>query len=77
MLFDAIKKPLYRHVDADGLLTWPIWTSIEDIMPIQTLAVPGAIPMPMLSQSDVPSERPTQIAISPSSHLWLRCFWAF
>ena len=46
-------------------------------MPVQTLAVPGATPRPLLYQGSVPGQRPTQIAITPSSHLWLRCSWAF
>jgi hypothetical protein len=28
---------------------WPIWTSIEDIMLVQTLAVSGTIPRPLMS----------------------------
>jgi len=36
-------------------------------MPLQTFAVPGATPEPLLSRA-----RPTQMGISPSSHLQLR-----
>ena len=61
------------HVDADGPLTCPIRASIEEVMPVQTLAVPGATPKPLLFQDAIPRQHPTQIAISPSSHLRLRC----
>ena len=61
------------HVDADGPLNCYIRASIEDIMHVQTLGVPGAAPKPLLYQGIVPRQRPTQIAISPSSHLQLKC----
>ena len=40
-------------------------------MHVQTLAIPGAIPWPLLYQGVVPGPRPTQIIISPRSHLQL------
>ena len=46
----------------------PIWAIIEEVMLVQTLAVQRANPRPLLYQG------PTQIAISPSSHLRLRCY---
>jgi hypothetical protein len=61
------------HVDVDGLLTCPIRPSIEDVMSAQTSAVSGATPRPLLLYGVVPRQRPTQIVISPSSHLLLRC----
>ena len=62
------------HVDADGLLTCPIWANIEEFMHVQTLPVPGANPQPLLYQGAVLGQRPTQITITPSLHLGLRCF---
>ena len=38
-------------------------------MHVQTLAVLGTIPRPLLYQGVVLRQRPTQIAITPSSHL--------
>ena len=38
-------------------------------MYVQTLAIPEGTPKPLLYQGVVPGQRPTQIAISPSSHL--------
>ena len=61
------------HLDANGLLTCPIWASIEEVMHVQTLTVPGATPRPLMYQGDVSGQRPTQIALSPSLHLRLRC----
>ena len=40
---------LMLHIHADGLLLCTIWASIEEIMPVQTLAVPGATLKPLLS----------------------------
>ena len=77
MIFDGniltISSSFTFHVDADGLLTCPIRASIEEVVPIHTLAVPEATPRPLLYQGAVPEQRPTQIAISPSSHLRLGC----
>ena len=42
------------HVDVDGILFSPIWTGIEEVMHAQTLAVPGATPMPLMFQDIVP-----------------------
>ena len=56
------------HVDADGPFTCPIQASTEEIMLVQTLAILGTTPIPLLSQSDLPEQCPSQIAISPS--LW-------
>ena len=39
------------YVDVDGLLSCPIWSSIEEVMPIQTLAVMGATLTPLLSRA--------------------------
>ena len=64
-------------VDVDGLLTCPIRSNIEEVMFIQTLAILGATPRSLLSQSNVLRKHPIQIAISLSSNLQLRCFWAF
>ena len=61
------------HLDAFRVLICSIWTSIEEVIPVQTLEVPGATYMPLLYQDAAPGECPTQIAISPSSHLQLRC----
>ena len=67
-------SPSYTfHVDIDGLLTFPIRACIKEVMHVQTLAVLGAIPRPLLQSGVVMGQRPTQIAISPSSHLRLRC----
>ena len=65
------------YINADGLIICLIWASIEEVMHVQTLAISGATPRPLLYQGAVPRQRPTQIAISLSSHLKLRCFWAF
>ena len=42
-------------------------------MDVQPLAVTGATPMSLLSQGAAPRQRPTQIAISPSSLLRMSC----
>ena len=57
------------HLDADELLTCPIRASIDEVMPVQTLAVPGATPKPLLYQGVVPGQCLTQNVISLSSHL--------
>ena len=36
------------HVDVDGHLTCPIQASIKEVMPLQTFAVSGATPRPLL-----------------------------
>ena len=41
------------HVDAHGPLTCQIRASIEEVMRVQTLAVPGATPRPLLYQGIV------------------------
>ena len=43
-------------------------------MYVQTLVVLEVTPKPLLYQGVVPGHRPTQIVISPSSHLRLRSF---
>ena len=68
---------IYISLDTHGHLTCSIWASIEEIMHVQTSAVSGATPRPQQFQGDVPGQRPTQIVISPSSHLLLRCSRAF
>ena len=60
-------------IHANGFLTCSIWASIEEVMPVQTLTVPGATPRPLLYQGVVRRQHPTEIAITPSSHLRLRC----
>ena len=62
------------HVDADGYLTCPIQESIKEVMPLQTFTVPGGWSHSRATavQGAVPGQRPTQIGISPSSHLQLR-----
>ena len=42
------------HVDADALLIFSIWASSKEVMPAQTLGVPGATPGPLLFQDAVP-----------------------
>ena len=62
------------HVDADALLIFSIWASSKEVMPAQTLGVPGATPGPLLFQDPVPGQQPTQIAISLTLYLLLRCY---
>ena len=61
------------YVDTDGLLICPNQASLKKNPHVGTLAIMGATPRPLLYQGDVPGERPSQIAISLSSHLPLRC----
>ena len=49
---------------------------IKEIMPDWTVAFLGATPKSLLIQGVVLRQRPTQNAISPSSHLRLRYSWA-
>jgi hypothetical protein len=60
-------------MDADTLLACPIQARIEEVMVVQTLAFPGDTPRQLMYQGDVLGQRPIQIAISPSSHIRLRC----
>ena len=62
------------HVDANALLSCPIYASIEEVMHVHTLVVPRATPMPLLYQGTVQGQRPTQIATSPSSHPLIEVF---
>ena len=47
------------HIDVDGLLTCSIWANFEEVMHVQTFAVLGATPRPLLYSSNVPGQRPT------------------
>ena len=60
------------HVDGGRLFTYPIPTSIEEVMTALTLAVMGATPRTLLSQGPLPRQHLIQIAKSPSSHLQMR-----
>ena len=42
------------HVDVDEPLACPIWASIEEVMPVQTLVVPRATPKQLFYQGNVP-----------------------
>ena len=71
-MFDTNNQPLTFHLDVDRLFTYPIWASVEEVMHVQTLAIPGAIPRPLGYQGAISGQRPTQIAIFPSSHFQLK-----
>ena len=67
----------FINIDVDRLLTCPIHASIEEVMVVLTLVVPGSTPKSLLSQGVVPRQCPTQIAISHSSHIRLGSYWTF
>ena len=75
--YKILSKDPTLCIDADGPLTCPIQEFIKEVMVVLTSAVMGANPMSLLSQGNVLRQRPIQIAISPSSHLRLRCPCAF
>jgi hypothetical protein len=65
------------HVNVDRYLTFPIRAIIEDVMIVWTFAVSLATLRPLLFQGVVSGQHPTQIGISLSSHLQMKCFWTF
>ena len=75
MISSPYRGPFF--VDIDGHLIYPNQTSLEEVMHVLIYAVPRGTLMPLLFHSVILRQCPTQIAISSSPHLQLRCSWAF
>ena len=54
--------PLSLHVNDNGMIIFPIWASIEEVMVVHILAVLGATSKPLLYQGIVLGHRPIKIA---------------
>ena len=62
MYQDTTLSTFILCVDVDGLLTCFIQTSIEKIMDVLTLAIPGATPRSMLFQAMILGSAPLKLS---------------
>ena len=81
MIFDAHMQPLHPHLSFMKILTDSSFAPFGQVSRKLCFFKPWQsrepLPRPLLCQGVVSGQCPTQIAISLSSHLQLRCSWAF